>query len=87
VRARTNRAMPLLLTELVADVEAVLHGPPAVAGVGVGDAPPARAANVEHQARRRGRRRSGAGGAQGEDGGEERHRGEEEREPDPARHR
>jgi hypothetical protein len=81
VRARTNRAMPLLLTELVADVEAVLHGPPAVAGVGVGDAPPARAADVEHQARRRGRCGRGAGSAQEEDGGEE-----EEREPDPARH-
>ena len=42
------------LTEVVADAKAVLHGPPAVAGVGVRDAPPARAADVELQALRRG---------------------------------
>jgi hypothetical protein len=68
----------MLLTEVVADAEAVVHGPPAVVGAGVGDAPPARAADVEHRARRR--RRGGAGSAEGEDGGEE------ERETDPARH-
>jgi len=37
---------------VVADAEAVVHGPPAIAGVGVRDAPPTRAADVELQALR-----------------------------------
>ena len=41
----------LVLTEAVADVEAVVHGPPSVAGVGVRDAPLAWPAHAELQPR------------------------------------
>ena len=67
---------------MVADAEAVVHGPPAVAGVGVRDAPPARAADVELQALRRGCI-GGVGGGSGsekeeDDAGEGQH-GEKKR--------
>lgn len=50
-------------------MEAVVHGPPAVAGVAVRDAPPARPAHAEHQPLSRHRR-----DGEGEDEREERKR-------------
>jgi hypothetical protein len=65
-----------LLTEVVADAESVVHGPPAVAGVGVRDAPPARAADVELQALRRGCFGDDGGGDKEEDDAGEGQHGE-----------
>jgi len=62
-------------------VEAVVHGPPVVAGVGVRDAPPARPAHAELQPRgRRGcclrRDAAGSNEEEEEDAGEDHQRGE-----------
>ena len=54
-------------------MEAVVHGPPAIAGVGVRDAPPARATDVEHVPLRRRRERG-----DGDECKDEGQRGEEE---------
>lgn len=56
-------------------MEAVVHGPPAIAGVGVRDAPPARATDVEHEPlRRRRERRDGDECKDEGQHGEEEHR-------------